>query len=89
MGNLFIASIVFDGHKAFYAVCLTLAESNLSVYRSSNNDDDNDEIPYCDQAEPGYETCFDSQDYDDVTGLAPCKDGSQVYDYRDCPDRED
>lgn len=56
--------------------------------QASDNDNDN-EMPYCDQAEPGYGTCFDSQDYDDVTGLAPCKDGSQVYDYRDCPDRED
>ena len=46
-------------------------------------------MPYCDQAEPGYKTCFDSTDYDDRTGLAPCKDGSQVPDYRDCPDRED
>jgi hypothetical protein len=57
-----------------------------------DNDDDNDdeEIPYCDEVGSGYQgTCFDSQDYDDVTGLAPCKDGSQVPDYKDCPDREE
>lgn len=31
----------------------------------------------------GYQgTCFDSQDYDDVTGIVPCKDGLQVQNYR-------
>ncbi|MGE5662049.1 MAG: hypothetical protein ACM3X1_07360 [Ignavibacteriales bacterium] len=35
------------------------------------------------------ELVFYSQDYDEVTGLAPCKDGSQVQNYKDCPDRQD
>lgn len=72
----------------FAAMCLTLVGSNLSVYGSSNNNDENHEMPYCDQVDSGYQgTCFDSKDIDVVTGLAPCKDGSQVPDYRDCPDR--
>ena len=47
-------------------------------------------IRNCDETDSDYqETCFDSQDYDDITGLAPCKDGSQIKNYKDCPDRED
>jgi hypothetical protein len=66
-------------------VCLTLVAFDLSVYGSSNNNDDNnnDGLPYCDQIGPGYRgSCFDGP-------VATCdlKDGSQVYDYRDCPDR--
>jgi hypothetical protein len=65
----------------------------FSIFTSSTTEDDgnnNDEIPYCDEADPGYNgTCFDSQDYDEVTGLAPCEDGSQVQNYKDCPDRQD
>ena len=67
-------------------VTTILTTQQLEVQASDN---DNDEMPYCDQAEPGYKTCFDSQDYDEETELAPCKDGSQVPDYRDCPDCED
>ena len=33
-----------------------------------------------------YEACFDRKDYSDVTGLYPCRDGSNVEDWRDCPD---
>ena len=65
----------------------------LSIFASSTTDDDGnntDEIPYCDEADAGYNgTCFDSQDYDEVTGLAPCKDSSQVQNYKECPDRQD
>jgi hypothetical protein len=51
----------------------------------NDNDDNNNKLPYCDQDDSG--ACFDSRDYDQVTGLFPCRDGSQVADYRDCPDR--
>lgn len=83
--------------KSAYSATITLFISALmvtmqseSAYASSTDDDDYDDIPsYCDQGGPNYQgTCFDSQDFDDITGLAPCPDGSQVQKYRDCPDRE-
>jgi hypothetical protein len=47
-------------------------------------------FPYCDLISPAkyraIGTCFDRQDYDDSTGLASCRDGSKVSDYRDCKD---
>jgi hypothetical protein len=43
--------------------------------------------PYCDLVSDGYKgTCHDRQDYDDSTGLASCRDGSKVVDYKDCKD---
>jgi hypothetical protein len=43
--------------------------------------------PYCDLVAEGYKgTCHDRQDYSDDTGLAPCRDGSNVEDYKDCKD---
>lgn len=45
--------------------------------------------PYCDvvrQTGEPYEACFDRKDYSDITGLYPCRDGSNVEDWRDCPD---
>jgi hypothetical protein len=75
------------------AIIIMVTSNQLSIFASSATEDDgnnNDEIPYCDEAGPEYNgTCFDSQDYDEVTGLAPCKDGSQVQNYKDCPDRQD
>jgi hypothetical protein len=75
------------------AIIIMMTSNQLSIFASSTTEDDgnnNDEIPYCDEAGPEYYgTCFDSQDYDEVTGLAPCKDGSQVQNYKDCPDRQD
>ena len=72
------------------AIIIMMTSNQLSIFASSTTDDDGnntDEIPYCDEADPGYNrTCFDSQDYDEVIGLAPCKDGSQVQNYKDCPD---
>jgi hypothetical protein len=46
--------------------------------------------PYCDLIDqsrmaPG-QGCFDRKDYDQSTGLYPCRDGSDVEDWRDCPD---
>ncbi len=74
---------------ALSILALIITVQSGGVYASSS-DSDNDEVPYCDQVGREYqEACFDSKDYDDATGLAPCKDGSQVPDYRDCPDRED
>jgi hypothetical protein len=75
------------------AIIIMVTSNQLSIFASSTTEDDgnnNDEIPYCDEADPGYNgTYFDSQDYDEITGLAPCKDGSQVQNYKDCPDRLD
>lgn len=73
------------------AIIIMMTSNQLSIFASSEDGgNNNDEIPYCDEADPGYNgTCFDSQDYDEVTGLAPCKDGSQVQNYKDCPDRQD
>jgi hypothetical protein len=75
------------------AIIIMIISNQLSIIASSTTDDDGnntDEIPYCDEANPGYNgTCFDSQDYDEETGLALCKDGSQVQNYKDCPDRQD
>ena len=75
------------------AIIIMMTSNQLSIFASSTTSDDgnsNSEIPYCDETDPGYNgTCFDSQDYDEVTGLAPCKDGSQVQNYKDCPDRQD
>jgi hypothetical protein len=74
------------------AIIIMTTSNQLSIFASSTTEDDgnnNDEIPYCDEADPGYNgTCFDSQDLDEITGLAPCKDGSQVQNYKDCPDRQ-
>jgi hypothetical protein len=61
----------------------------------SNNDDDSDDdkddsddpLPYCDTPEgEAASSCYDRQDYDDVTGLAPCNDGTQKANYKDCKD---
>jgi len=74
------------------AIIIMTTSNQLSIFASSTTEDDgnnNDEIPYCDEADPGYNgTCFDSQDLDEITRLAPCKDGSQVQNYKDCPDRQ-
>jgi hypothetical protein len=74
-------------------IIIMVTSNQLSIFASSATEDDgnnNDGIPYCDEAGPEYNgACFDSQDYDEVTGLAPCKDGSQVQNYKDCPDRQD
>lgn len=50
---------------------------------SNNNNNDEDDPPYCDQVSV-YENCFDRKDYDQSSGLYPCKDGSYVEDWRDC-----
>ena len=75
------------------AIIIMMTSNQLSIFASSTSEDDgnnDNEIPYCDEADPGYNgTCFDSQDIDEVTGLASCKDGSQVQNYKDCPDRQD
>ncbi|HEU4443172.1 MAG TPA: hypothetical protein VFR94_00700 [Nitrososphaeraceae archaeon] len=43
--------------------------------------------PYCDLVRDDYQgDCFDRRDYDQETGLYPCRDGSDVKDWRDCPD---
>ena len=70
-----------------------IVSNQLLIFASSTTNDggnNTDKIPYCDETDLGYNgTCFDSQDYDKVTGLAPCKDGSQVQNYKDCLDRQD
>jgi hypothetical protein len=43
--------------------------------------------PYCDLVRDGYKgSCHDRKDYDEETGLYPCRDGSNVKDWRDCKD---
>jgi hypothetical protein len=45
-------------------------------------------LPYCDlipRVAQDY-SCHDRRDYDDVTGLYPCNDGTQKEDWQDCPD---
>ena len=54
---------------------------------SENDNNANDDNPYCDQDDSG--SCWDRKDYDDKTGLYPCKDGSQVTDWRKCTDDND
>lgn len=52
-----------------------------------NDDEDNDNknSPYCDEVDNDYSgSCFDRYDTDDITGLYPCKDGSQVSDPQGC-----
>lgn len=54
-----------------------------------DNDDDNqdDPLPYCDTPEgEAAQSCHDKDDYDEVTGLYPCNDGSQKANPNDCPD---
>ncbi len=46
-------------------------------------------LPYCDKVkdDPNYTgSCHDRKDYDEITGLYPCNDGSQEKDWRDCED---
>jgi hypothetical protein len=44
--------------------------------------------PYCDELQPesGFreQSCWDRKDYDQDTGLYPCRDGSEEKDWRDC-----
>jgi hypothetical protein len=45
-------------------------------------------LPYCDlipRVAQNY-SCHDRRDYDDITGLYSCNDGTQKEDWRDCPD---
>jgi hypothetical protein len=43
--------------------------------------------PYCDLIPDNYAgSCHDRKDYDENTGLYPCRDGSNVKDWRDCKD---
>jgi hypothetical protein len=71
------------------------SNSGSSNDNDDNNNDDNDsrrhpsDNPYCDvvrQTGEPYESCFDRKDYSESTGLYPCRDGSDVKDWRDCPD---
>jgi hypothetical protein len=50
---------------------------------SVEDEESGSDLPYCDQASSS-EACFDRQDYDQNTGLYPCKDGSYEEDWRDC-----
>ncbi len=43
--------------------------------------------PYCDLVGSNYRgVCHDRKDYDQVTGLYPCNDGTKKTDWRDCKD---
>ena len=59
--------------------------SSRPVERERGDEErDEDELPYCDQIDltVGSGSCFDRKDYDQETGLYPCKDGSCVEDWR-------
>ena len=44
-------------------------------------------LPYCDTPEgEGAPACHDLEDYDELTGLYPCNDGSQAVTPEECPD---
>ena len=84
-----------QGEKEYPRPLLTEYMPKPSSSNDNNNDDDNDDKgdedsddggnPYCDElATPYSEDCFDRKDYDQETGLYPCKDGSYVGDWRDC-----
>jgi hypothetical protein len=79
-------------HSSFVTIAMVilLTIQSVQVFANSNNDNDYDDTQYCDPVCSDYqETCFESQDYDDMTGLAPSRDGSQIQNYKDCPDHED
>ncbi len=85
-GPSFHTNAFIDGYNTGFNAC----SSNNDGNNGSSNNNDNNDLPYCNQIGPDYRgSCFDSQDYDEETGLAPCKDGSQVQNYKDCPDRQD
>jgi hypothetical protein len=80
-------------HFGFVAIAMVtlLTIQSVQVFANSyNNDNDHDDKQHCDPVCSDYqETCFESQVYDDMTGLGPSKDGSQVHNYNDCPDHEE
>lgn len=44
-------------------------------------------LPYCDLMPDDFQgSCHDRRDWDDITGLYPCNDGTQKKDYHDCID---
>jgi hypothetical protein len=44
-------------------------------------------LPYCDKVPEDYAgACHDRKDFDDITKLYPCNDGTQKEDWRDCED---
>lgn len=52
-------------------------------------EEEDDVLPYCDKVEddPDYKgACHDRMDFDDITKLYPCNDGTQKEDWRDCED---
>ena len=60
-------------------------EYGITCDNSEEEDSWLDDEPYCDQVSSGYRgSCWDRKDYDEITGLYPCKDGSQVKDWKDC-----
>jgi hypothetical protein len=72
-GNTMIKSILL-------AATVVMSTTVTSVY-ATNNDE-----PYCDEVDnlPPGQSCWDRTDYDEETGLYPCKDGSYESDYHDC-----
>jgi hypothetical protein len=66
------------------------------VFKDSDKDRDRDKPkpkprpignPYCDLVPEDYKgSCHDRKDWGEETGLYPCRDGSNVKDWRDCKD---
>ena len=73
-----------DARKIQYEQEQEDEDENENVDKGDEDSDDGGN-PYCDElATPYSEDCFDRKDYDQETGLYPCKDGSYVGDWRDC-----
>jgi hypothetical protein len=50
----------------------------------------NKPLPYCDKVGDDYTgSCHDRKDWDDITKLYPCNDGTQKADWKDCADATD
>lgn len=64
------------------------ADTDEVCYTSDGDLKNLDKQPYCDEVDNS-EDCWDRKDYDQETGLYPCKDGSYVGDWRDCDDDRD
>ena len=68
--------------KSIILVIALLMTPLLSISVNANTEP----LPYCDKIGDVVQSCHDRQDTDEFTGLAPCNDGTQRADYKDCPD---
>jgi hypothetical protein len=79
--NIYTRYAIHRNMKSIILVIALLLSTSLSSISIVNAEPP---LPYCDKV--FNQSCYDRQDTDDITGLAPCNDGTQVPDYHDCPD---